>query len=159
MNAITEFMSKPFSTSSNRPEVIAARQEFAREQMDAIARQEAAFRLAPAHADALDDNAIIDDAVRTAHEDAMDMDYQITVREQAADLARCTANAAALLADARSPIAESVSAYHDAGLSAADLSDDDIIEFGAEWEMDLPALVARLEEFCVRARDVMGVAA
>ena len=128
----------------------ADRQELARLQMDSVARQEAAFRLAYAHADALDDNAIIGAAIATAHVEANIDNFKFDISaignmQRAADLARHTANAAALLADARVPMIDS-------------MTDDDIIEFGVEWELDLPALVARLEEFIVRARDVMGVA-
>jgi hypothetical protein len=39
------------------------------------------------------------------------------------------------------------------------LSDEDIIEFGKEWELEGLELVERLEKFCVHARGELMVAA
>jgi hypothetical protein len=47
----------------------------------------------------------------------------------------------------------------DAGMGIAELSDEDIIEFGKEWELDLQALVARMERFVVDQRELAEVVA
>ena len=154
--------------------ITAQREALEREQAEAAAQQEAAIKLLADHAEALTINAAGYYYHATSKRDDgqpimcnpngsrsvfCDVDEGGDDDGAAADLARRTTTAAALLADASSPISESVSAYIDAGLSSADLTDDDIIKFGKEFFLDLPALVARLDEFCVRARDVMGVVA
>jgi hypothetical protein len=64
--------------------------------------------------------------------------------DAAADLARCNATVASLLADARQ--ADSLAAYHDAGLDDPEVTDDEITEQGAEWGLDKPALIVRLRK-------------
>lgn len=68
--------------------------------------------------------------------------------DAAADLARCNANVANLLADARdSALTFSVKAYMDAGLDDPEVTDKEITEQGAEWGLDKPALIVRLRKY------------
>ncbi|MDB5937472.1 MAG: hypothetical protein JWQ01_4816 [Massilia sp.] len=139
-------------------EVEAERQRQLDEQQAAFEAQKAEFaaavKMEADHAEALIDNATFDDAMtRLAAVDTP------TFYEPSDDLASCTATAQAMPTNGRSlvqadadPVDFSLAAYSDAGLDDPELSDAEIVRFGAECGLYGMAWVERLEAFCGRAR-------
>lgn len=123
-------------------EILRARNELAAEQ----AAHAAAVRLEVDHAEALEINATFDAAIARIAA----VDTPTFYIEPADDLARCNAT----FAEFENRHAASVEAYEAAGLGSPDLTDEEIIEFGKEWELGLPALVARMEKFVVDQREL-----
>lgn len=118
----------------------------------AIAKQQADAQREADHTEALADNATFDAAMQRL--------AAVEVPTFSADLARCNAMVGDLLADARNPTLEdddprvikSLVAFADAFPDCPELTNEDIIEFGAEMGLPLAELVMRLEAFTVYAR-------
>lgn len=136
---------------AKQAEFEAQRAAFAREQEEARKRAEDAAKMEVDHAEALEMNASHDALAAWREQQHLD---SLAQDDAAADLARCTATAQAMLTNGRSlvqadadPMQFSVGAYMDAGLDESELTDDDITELGAQCGMDKPALIVRLRKY------------
>jgi colicin import membrane protein len=119
----------------------------------AISKQQANAQREADHAEALTDNATFDAAMaRLAIADTPTFYV-----EAVADLARCNGMVDNLLTDAR--VQASLQAYADAGMDDPEVTDEEIIAFGAECGLGLSELVTRLEAFTVYARAELLVVA
>lgn len=112
----------------------------------AIAKQRADAQREADHAEAIEMDAAFNAAMARAAE--------LKVGEYAADMARCTEVAQAMLTNGRSLVG-----IIDTDIDSEEMTDEDIIDFGAECGLDKLALILRLEAFCVRARAEMVVSA
>lgn len=119
-----------------------------------VAAHNAAVQMDADHTEALADNAQFD-IEREVNRIRMQAMY-----EQALTDAAALPGSVAELKAAFLPLPESYS-VRDAAINEGvdeDLTDEDIIEFGKAWDLELPELVERLERFCVYARAELLVA-